>query len=238
MEVKAMQTEVVQYVKEGRYQFYREHKYVSFVLNDLERLVAKTDFRVSSQVEKVECAFNDMVEMLRGHAEYENSKLHPLLQKKGSVIVQEVENDHQHHEAQFQALQNLLNQIKSSSLDDQAKIGMGYAFYLSFRKFVGDNLHHLYEEETKVLPQLQNLYSDAELQAVEAETYQIMTAEELVHMLQVLFPHMNPADRETFLIDIHMAAPEKFPQVWGEIKKIINEQEQTLLLEKFSIRGI
>jgi len=229
-----MQAEVVQFVKEGRYQFYREHKYVSFVLNDLERLVAKTDFRISSQVEKVERDFNDMVEMLRGHAEYENSKLHPLLQKKDSPIVREVENDHQHHETQFQALQNLLNQIKSSP-DAQARIGVGYEFYLCFRKFVGDNLHHLYEEETQILPELQKLYSDAELRTVEAETYKIMSSEELAHMLQVLFPHMNPADREAFLIDIHLAAPEKFTQVWGEIKKNISQQEQKQFAERLKM---
>jgi len=29
-----------------RYQFYREHKYVSSALNDLERLIARTDFFV------------------------------------------------------------------------------------------------------------------------------------------------------------------------------------------------
>jgi hypothetical protein len=172
--------------------------------------------------------------MLRGHAEYENTKLHLLLQKKGSILFQEVERDHQHQDAQFPTLYALLGQIKANP-DEQVRIGLGYEFYLAFRKFVGENLLHLYVEETQILPELQKLYSDVELRSVEAETYQIMTSAELIHMLQVLFPHMNPVDREAFLTDILMAVPEKFIQVWEGIKKIIDLQEQRLLTEKFSI---
>ncbi len=195
-----------------RYQFYREHKYVSFALNDLERLVAKTDFRVPSQVEKIEQEFNAIVQLLQAHAHYEDTKLHSLLQKKGSSVFQEAEKDHQHQEAAFQSLHQLLEQIKATQ-----DIELGYQFYLQFRKFVGDNLHHLHVEETQILPELQRLYTDDELRTVEAETYKEMTVEELIEMIQVLFPHFNPSDKEAFLIDIRDAAPDKFTRVWETI---------------------
>lgn len=41
-----------------RYQFYREHKYVSSALNDLERMIAKTDFRKAQEVVSVNEAFS------------------------------------------------------------------------------------------------------------------------------------------------------------------------------------
>ena len=65
-----------------RYKFYREHKYVSAAVNDLERLIAKTDFRASSEVEKIKKEFDALVQMLKGHAHYENETLHELLRKK------------------------------------------------------------------------------------------------------------------------------------------------------------
>lgn len=40
-----------------RYKFYRERKYVSFLLHEVERLVAKTDFRTASQVHRVQKEF-------------------------------------------------------------------------------------------------------------------------------------------------------------------------------------
>lgn len=216
-------------VEEGRYQFYREHKYVSFVLNDLERLIAKTDFRNSSQVEKIETEFQDMVQMLHGHAEYEDTKLHPLLEEKGSSIFQEAQKDHEDHDAVFQYLQLLLDQIKAAA-DEHQQIGLGYQFYLNYRKFVGENLHHLHEEETQILPELQRLYNDDELRTVEAETYRQMSVGELIHMMQVLFPHFNPSDRQAFLDDIQQAVPEKFIPIWEVIKESIDLDEQSHLM--------
>ncbi len=216
-------------IVENRYQFYREHKYVSFVLNDLERLIAKTDFRDADQIEKVEQEFQSMAEMMHGHAEYENTKLHPLLARRGSALFQDAEQDHIQLDSHLQDLQRRLEQIKSAT-DEKLRILSGYQFYLSYRRFVAENLHHLHEEETQILPEIQRLYTDAELRSVEAETYKQMTVEDLIHMNQILFPHFNPIDRQAFLSDIQDAAPEKFLPVWEEIRKTIEPKEHKELI--------
>lgn len=59
----------------------------------------------------------------------------------------------------------MLDKIKDAQTDEH-KIKSGYQFYLWFRKFSGDNLIHLHEEETIILPELQKLYSDVELKKV------------------------------------------------------------------------
>ncbi len=218
-------------MEQNRYKFYREHKYVSFALNELERLVAKTDFRIPLQVGKIEQEFSAVVEMLQGHAQYEDTKLHPLLRQKGSTLFQEAHDDHQQHDAIFHNLQSLLNQIKASQ-DKIHQTELGYQFYLSYREFVGDNLHHLHLEETLILPELQRLYTDVELRKVEEETYQLMTVDELIQMMQVLFPHFNASDREAFLRDIQDAAPEKFIPAWNSIKEIIDSKEEEQLAVK------
>ncbi len=43
---------------EDRYRFYREHKYVSFVLNDLERLIAKPISAIRRKSKKSNRNFN------------------------------------------------------------------------------------------------------------------------------------------------------------------------------------
>lgn len=189
-----------------RYQFYREHKYVSAALNDLERLIAKTDFRNPQEIDTVNDAFKELTEMLKGHAQYENERLHTLLKNKNSKIYEHAETDHATQHEQLLEIQEILNRLSS----EEDKISLGYHLYLIYRKFVADNLAHLHEEETLILPELQRLYTDEELKQVEAETYQIMTAEEMSLMLQTLFPHMNPSDQAAFLSDIQEAAPEKF----------------------------
>jgi len=201
-----------------RYKFYREHKYVSAAINDVERLIAKTDFRVRSEVEKAKQAFDVLVHMLKGHAQYENETLHELLRKKNSEVYKHIEQDHVAYEKQIQDLEERLKKVIESTKSEE-QVELGYQFYLWFRKFAGDNLLHLHEEETVILPELQRLYSDEELRKVECKTYNMMTPEQLIEMLEVLFPHMNPSDHEVFLADIKACDPEKFAAIWHQIQR-------------------
>ena len=193
-----------------RVKLYREHKYVSFALSELERLIAKTDFTNDAALKHIQDEWQSVKEMLKGHAHYEEQNIHSLLEKKGSTVHHEAHDDHDHQEETLEHLQQLLDAIKTSSRPLEA----GYQFYLTYRKFVGDNLLHLHEEETKILPELQRLCTDEELRAIEHPTYDIMTAEEMVEMVQVLFPHMNFSDKCAFLTDIKLAQPKKFSELW------------------------
>lgn len=198
-----------------RYQFYREHKSVSSALNDVERIIAKTDFRDDQETMNANSAFNELSDMLEGHAYYENEKLHALLEKKGSSVHLHAEQDHHVQEQNIAKIRSLFTQILESSQED--RISLGYTLYLTYRKFVADNLVHLHEEETLILPELQRLYTDEELKQVEAETYKIMTSEEMIEMLRVLFPHMNALDKEAFLADIKECQPNKYADILSSI---------------------
>ena len=200
-----------------RYKFYREHKYVSYRFYELERLIARADFRQDTELNMVTQEFEKLIELLVAHAKYEDDTLHELLKRKNSAVYQHIEQDHEHLDEQIVSLRDLLKKISDASTQED-KVEAGYQFYLWFRKFSGDNLIHLHEEETIILPELQRLYADEELRKVEAATYNQMTAHELIGMLEELFPQMNPSDWEAFLTDIHDAVPAKFLEVWNGIK--------------------
>lgn len=217
-----------------RYKFYREHKYVSFRFSELERLIARTDFRNDEDLVKVKQEFEELIGLLVAHASYEDNSLHEMLKKKNSAVYKQIEQDHEHLDEQITSLRKLLDSIGNAYLPED-KVDVGYQFYLWFRKFSGDNLIHLHEEETIILPELQRLYSDEELKQVEAVTYKIMTAEELVGMLKELFPQMNPADWEVFLVDIKDAVPAKFADVWCGIKDTMSQAQQEYFVRKLHI---
>jgi hypothetical protein len=217
-----------------RYKFYREHKYVSFRCNEVERLIAKADFSQDEEVAIVREAFERLMQLLQGHAAYENNSLHELLKKKNSPVYERIEQDHEHLEEQIAFLRNLLDKIIEAHTQED-KIEAGYQFYLWFRKFNGDNLIHLHEEETIILPELQRLYSDEELKKVEAATYNIMTVQELMQMLSALFPQMNCSDWEAFLIDIKDAEPIKFLEIWDWIEKMMSDEERQYFIKKMNI---
>jgi iron-sulfur cluster repair protein YtfE (RIC family) len=215
-----------------RYQFYREHKYVSSALNDLERLIARTDFCDPDSVGDVEQLFDALAGMLEGHAEYENERLHTLLKLKQApkALYAHVEEEHAAQDQQLQEIQEILQGISQQSSPEK-KIEEGYRLYLTYRKFVADSLAHLHEEETQLLPELQRLYSDVELQQVEAQTYQAMTPSDIAAMLEILFPHMNRYDRQALLTDVRALAPDKFPAVLEAIRPSITEDEWMVLAQ-------
>ncbi len=190
-----------------RYRLYREHKYVSSALNDVERLAAKTDFRNPSDRKKLQEEFEGLKGMLEGHAEWENTRIHELLRRKNSKVHGDAEADHKVQDEQLADLEELLNQAKTEEA--------GYQFYLAYRKFVSDNLAHLHEEETIILPELHRLYTDEELRALDFDTYNKMTPEQMVDMMKVLFPHMSLCDREAFIKDMTDSEPEKFKKAWS-----------------------
>lgn len=217
-----------------RYKFYREHKYVSFALNDLEREIAKTDFRVLTEVEKIKIRFESVAQMLKDHARYENDALHELLRKKQSAVYEHSEEDHQRYDDILDDLSLRLKKVQAEQSEDE-RVESGYQFYLWYRKFVGENLIHLHEEETIILPELQRLYTDKELKAVEVDTYRRMTSEEMIEMMQVLFPHMNPDDKEAFLVDIKECQPGKFVEAWQGIQPHLSSKEKEILMRKLDL---
>jgi hypothetical protein len=217
-----------------RYKFYREHKYVSFRFDELERVIARADFRQNSELATVKEAFEQLVDLLEGHAHYEDTALHLLLKEKNSAVYKHIEEDHEHLDEQIVSLRKLLDNIGEAQSDED-KVEAGYQFYLWFRKFSGDNLLHLHEEETIILPELQRLYSDEELKKVEAATYTAMSAQELIEMLDELFPQMNPSDWEAFLVDIRDAVPETFVEVWKGVKAHMTPEQQMYFIKKFGV---
>lgn len=213
-----------------RFRFYREHKYVSHKLNELERAVAKADFTSDEGYRAICEKWQELKEMLSEHANYENNYLHPLLKNKGSKLFEEVEKDHEKQEKDLKDLSMALESLKQ--IDDVEELAeKSYQFYLQYRRFVGENLLHLYEEETVLLPELQRLYTDRELMEADKEIFNIMTDDQMVEMLQVLFPHMNPQDQGAILNHIHEMTPEKHHRVKEKVVSI----EKGVYLE--DIRG-
>jgi hypothetical protein len=218
-----------------RYKFYREHKYVSHCLNTLERLIAKTDFTILEELKHVQNEFDKLKQMLEGHAQYENDCLHPLLTEKQSSVPAHILTEHQNLDKEFEAIQAKIN-IISTSVTQEEKIEAGYQLYIRFRQFVGENLIHLHEEETLILPELQRLYTDDELRAVEFRNYNQMSAEDLISMMEELFPQMNPSDRIVFLDDIKVCDPVKFEVLWEGIQSKIAAKERADIIRKLNIQ--
>ena len=80
-----------------------------------------------------------------------------------------------------------------------------------------------------MMPELQRLFSDAELKEIDHESYRQMSAEQIFDMASVLFPHMNRDDHHVFLADIKDCVPDKFALVWPKIAKLVSSQNASIV---------
>src|SRR5690348_8777303 len=94
-----------------RYRFYREHKYLIFLLFELERLIAKTDFSVNEQILKIKVELNSYASLLKNHGNHEERAIHALLKNKGSQVYEQIEREHQLHEEQHLHLDQKLERM-------------------------------------------------------------------------------------------------------------------------------
>ena len=115
----------------------------------------------------------------------------------------------------------------------QTNIGLGYELYLDIRKFFSINLDHFDYEEKILMPELQRLLSDDEIKDIEG--HKKLLPEQLIHMMQQLFPHMDPNDRLSYLQDLKNDRPEKFDIVWQGISASINLSERNNLITQLNI---
>lgn len=211
-----------------RYRFYREHKFISAALSDVERLFAQTDFCDDVELKKAEAEFAALANMLTMHAQYENDRIHNLLRIKNSSVHVNAEIEHEQQHASIDAIKRMLDEIRNLKSADE-KIEKSYDLYLAYRKFFAENLLHLHEEETLILAELQRNYTDDELQSVAAIAYNEMTPDDMMHMAQGLFPHMNKHDRHAFLTTMHKLVPKKYKQAWPNLQRLLSDDEKKAL---------
>lgn len=199
-----------------RYRLYRVHKYVCYELSEFDRLIAKTNFLDNAACQLLQEKFQALISLLTHHGDYEDNHIHELLRQKNSQIQIKLEQEHQIQEKEFNALKAQLNNIIILE-NQEEKILEGNAFYLAYRLFYSEMLKHLYNEELVILPELQRLYSDDELAALQSKTYAKMAPEHMLGMLDVVFPHMNLDDIHFFINEMKAAEPEKFKIVWSQL---------------------
>jgi hemerythrin-like domain-containing protein len=221
-----------------RYRFYREHKYLSYEVSKLEGFIARVDFTDAEQVKALKQRFEWFMDLMQGHADHEDNAIHPLLKDKNPQMYEDIALDHKALFGFIERLKVALDRIDPRKAESVDLINQGYQFYLSFRKFVGINLEHLDHEETVIMPEIQKHYTDRELkELVEFKTYKIMTSDEMIDMMQELFPQMNLQDKEALLRDIQESEFEKFLQAWNGIALKIDEKERMELIKQLDIKA-
>lgn len=223
-------------MKKLRYNFYSHvHRYVRYEMFELSKNMAKIDFRDKLQAISAKEQFDKFKLLMKGHATHEDTTVHQLFREANSTVFQLAETEHKTHDQIIEKMADKLNETLASDCDHTRHLA-GYQFYLLLNKFIAESLNHLNLEEQVLMADLHQLYPDEKIRAVTFNTYDHMRPEQLLHMLQTIFPHVNDYEREVFIRDIHESYPKKLKDIWPDVWALLSDNERQYYQESLGLK--
>ena len=180
-------------------------------LVQLGRLDATDERDVAEALEPL----RDLIAWLEKHLEIEERFVHTAIDRKRPGAVSDIRKDHEAHTRDFVLLRtdaSALEQADPSSSAEQK--ALAHHLYLSFSRFVGDNLVHMAIEETQVNALLWDLFSNDELQAIFGQIIGSESPEQLMRGARWMLPALDPEQRAKVVV---RARPNIPPPVFEQL---------------------
>jgi len=181
------------------------HKALRASLSQLMVELGQTDFTDEAEGTEAIAMVRRQLAVSASHLAHEDDHIHGALEERDPGASSVLKADHKHHRATFFDLEILLGRIEDTP--PAARAPLGRILYLRFSKFVADDLAHMAEEELETLVRLHELFSDDELQAIEAAIIASVPPQERMATLGRFVPVMNRSERINFLSFARASAP-------------------------------
>ncbi|MFM7443754.1 MAG: hemerythrin domain-containing protein [Tabrizicola sp.] len=150
----------------GRHDLYRAvHRGLRLGHCQVLTRLATTDFAEPAEARHAIAALRGYLDLASGHLDSEETQIHPALAARDPAALVEAESDHEDHSRAFDSLETLCRELEDATAEEAPAIGE--RLYLRYARFLGDDLHHMAEEETRLLGALHALFTDEELQGIE-----------------------------------------------------------------------
>lgn len=151
---------------QARYDFYGPiHRGLRLRLAETLILLGQTDPRDEVAVARAVKAVRDQLRFNADHLRHEDEHIHPPIGKAEDRTAGMLQIAHEHHRLSMKELLALCDRIAEAPRGEREWLVR--ALYLGFSAFMADDLIHMHNEETVVLPRLQHIFDDAELEAME-----------------------------------------------------------------------
>lgn len=181
------------------------HTVIRGQLSHLMRQAGQTIYSESEEVLALHQSIYDIAAFLRSHSEHEDKCIHPKLKEKNFLKMSDIEKEHDTIEADLERILQQITAIKDIFLKSVCKDEIadtkqqdienkGYAFCLSFSKFMASYFNHMNEEETKIMPFLLDQFSHDEIASIEMNVRALISEEKMLTMIPIMYPNINYKD--------------------------------------------
>ncbi len=182
------------YVDESRYNLYAMiHKGLRRAQTEVLGRLGALDVADEAALTALLADLGALIVMGRQHLHHENEHIHGVIEALHAGATDRLADDHDHHLSDFDALETLMAALGAAPVASRGPLAR--ALYLRYSQFLAEDFEHMLEEETETLSLLHQLFSDADLQAIEMAIIGSVEPAAMLGYLRIMIPAMNPAER-------------------------------------------
>ncbi len=191
---------------QGRMDIYTDiHKalraWMAHTLTCLGQLDASDD----TSTTEVMAELAQLLDVLHGHVETEDTFVHPAIKARHPGAVDEIEQDHESHRLVIAQLRSQAQALLAVPAAQRAPAAL--SLYREWSLFVAENLDHMQVEETLNQQLLWSAYSDEELMQLHQAILAAQPPEKMTLVLRWMLPAITPSARAQMLLAMRATAP-------------------------------
>ncbi|HMT10005.1 MAG TPA: hemerythrin domain-containing protein [Ignavibacteria bacterium] len=214
--------------------FEAAHKGLRSVLAQFSFKLGKCDFNDPKDVNELHSLGKDLFMMLTTHANDENSIILAELEAKLPGASKHDTDDHERLEADQNAIEKLLDEIKELAGKKPDSTGMGSELYMKFSRFHGEYLLHTVEEESETQRLLWENFTDEELHGMRGRIIGKFTPETFEKWQSFIMPAITQQDLLMMLGGMKANAPAQYEKLMVMAEKYLPVEEFISIKEKLN----
>lgn len=185
--------------------YYAVHKGIRLANARLLTRLGRTDAANDAEVATALADLRDHMVMGLSHLTHENAQIHAALEARCPGASDHAGEDHAHHEEAFDTLEAMAREVERAPVSFRAEALR--RLYQRFALFVADDLSHMHEEETELMPLLVRHFTKSELNEIEHRIVSNIPFEKNVLFMRAMLPAANLSERRAMLDGMAAAMP-------------------------------
>ncbi len=138
------------------------------------------------------------------HLTHENQKIHEVVEARLPGGSDHAGEDHEHHLQAFAELRRIAEEVARAGEDRPAKLRR---LYQRFALFVADDLTHMHDEETELMPLIWANFTPAEVDEIEHSIVADIPPAKMAVFLTLILGAASRSERIAMVTGMHEAMP-------------------------------
>jgi iron-sulfur cluster repair protein YtfE (RIC family) len=169
--------------------------------------LGRVDWGCESSLGQLRNAWPALRLRLQRHAAHEERFIHPSFSRQAPALNEQVEREHQVHDAAQVAMSEALSDACSVE-GESLRRACGLDLYRSYQRFLGDYLHHLDREECELMPLIERLVPGDLVAAAQLELQRSLSPEEALDSVASMVGALPDGEARQLLDKVRQLAPQ------------------------------